>query len=81
MNKRFNHGIYAGLIRQYIAHKRSLGFKMEDIEERLRRFDRLTIVRGESSIGISQELFDQWVYILIEKGTTFQLKKVPVTNA
>lgn len=60
MNKSFNHGIYAGLVKQYIAYKRSLGFKMEDTEERLRRFDRLTIARGETSIGISKELFEQW---------------------
>ncbi len=60
MNKSFNHGIYTDLIRQYIAHKRSLGFKMEDTEERLRRFDRLTITRKETSIGISKELFDEW---------------------
>jgi integrase len=60
MNKSFNHGIYADLIKQYIAYKRSLGFKMEDIEERLRRFDRLTITCRETSIGISKRLFDQW---------------------
>lgn len=60
MNKSRNHGIYAELIARYIDHKRSLGFKMEDTKERLRRFDRLTIDRGESSIGISKDLFDAW---------------------
>lgn len=60
MSKSFNHGIYADLIKQYIAYKRSLGFKMEDIDERLRRFDRLTITRKETSIGISKNLFDEW---------------------
>jgi integrase/recombinase XerD len=60
MNKRFNHGIYTDLIKQYIAYKRSLGFKMEDIEERLCRFDHLTIIRKETTIGISKELFDAW---------------------
>ena len=60
MNKTFNHGIYTDLIKQYIAYKRSLGFKMDDTEERLRRFDRLTVSRGETSIGISKELFDEW---------------------
>jgi integrase len=55
-----NHGIYAGMIRQYIAYKRSLGFKMEDVEERLRRFDTLTIERKENRIGISKALFDAW---------------------
>ena len=78
MNKRFNHGIYAGLIRQYIAHKRSLGFKIEDIEERLRRFDRLTIVRGESSIGISQELFDQWAIRLPEESDANRYSRISI---
>jgi integrase/recombinase XerD len=60
MSKRSNHSIYAELIKEYIAYKRNLGFKMEDIEERLARFDRLTITRKETIIGISKELFDEW---------------------
>ena len=58
--KTYNHGIYADLIRQYIEYKRSLGFKMEDINERLRRFDTLTIERKETETGISKDLFDAW---------------------
>ena len=45
-NRVHNHGIYASLIEEYVRHKRSLGYKMEDVEERLRRFDQLTIDRG-----------------------------------
>ena len=59
-SKSFNHGIYADLIKQYIDYKRSLGFKMEDTDERLRRFDTLTIEHEETKTGISKELFDQW---------------------
>ena len=59
-NRTPNHGIYAGLIVQYVNHKRSLGYKMEETEERLRRFDQLTIDRGETAIGISRELADAW---------------------
>ncbi len=70
MNKSFNHGIYTGLIKQYIAYKRSLGFKMEDTEERLRRFDRLTITHGETSIGISREFFEKWSISLPEESAT-----------
>lgn len=55
-----NHGIYAELIAQYISHKRSLGYKMEDTDERLRRFDQLTIDRDEQTIGITKELADAW---------------------
>lgn len=53
-------GVYAPLLAEYIEYKRSLGFKMEDTEERLQRFVRLTIERGEKTIGISKELFDLW---------------------
>ncbi|MDR0574785.1 MAG: tyrosine-type recombinase/integrase, partial [Tannerella sp.] len=55
-----NHGIYARLIHQYADYKRSLGFKMEDVEERLQRFDRLTVERDETSTGITKNLFDAW---------------------
>lgn len=60
MNKIFNHSIYAELIKQYVVYKRNLGFKMEQFEERLSRFDHLTIIRKETSIGIPKELFDAW---------------------
>jgi integrase len=40
---------------------------MEDTEERLRRFDSLTITRRETSIGISQGLFDAWSIPLPEE--------------
>ncbi len=56
-----NHGIYAGLIADYVAHKRSLGYKMEDTEERLAPFDRLTIARGETRIGLTKELCDEYL--------------------
>lgn len=55
-----NHGIYARLISEYVSHKRSLGYKMEETEERFRRFDQLTIDRGETEIGISRELAEVW---------------------
>lgn len=55
-----NHGIYASLISEYVRHKQSLGYKMEEVEERLRRFDQMTIDRGETEIGISKELADEW---------------------
>lgn len=58
--KSFSYGIYAGLIAQYVEYKRSLGFKMEDIEERLRRFDQLATRRHETAIGITKGLSDAW---------------------
>jgi integrase len=59
--KTFNYGIYADLIRQYVEYKRSLGFKMENTERCLRRFDTLTIDRKEIEIGISKDLFEAWI--------------------
>jgi integrase len=55
-----NYGLYADLIHQYVEYKRSLGFKMEDVEERLQRFDRMTVERKEDTIGITKSLFDEW---------------------
>ena len=55
-----NHGIYADHIHRYVAYKRSLGFKMEDVEERLQRFDRMTVERKEDTIGITKRLFEEW---------------------
>jgi len=54
-----NHGIYADLIHQYVEYKRSLGFRMEDVEERLQRFDRMTVERRENTVGITKDLFDR----------------------
>lgn len=78
MNKTFNHGIYTDLIKQYIAHKRSLGFKMDDTEERLRRFDRLTVSRGETSIGISKELFDEWSIPFPEESAANRYSRISI---
>lgn len=58
--KSFSYGIYAGLIARYVEYKRSLGFKMEDTEERLRRFDRLATQHHDPGTGISKSLSDAW---------------------
>ena len=55
-----NHGIYAPLITAYVDYKRSMGYRMERTEECLRRFDQLTIDRGETEIGITKDLADAW---------------------
>jgi len=73
-----NHGIYAGLIRQYIEYKRSLGFKMEDIDERMRRFDTLTIERNEREIGISRALFDAWSQPLSEESACNRYSRISI---
>lgn len=52
--------IYAPYIEQYLKFKRSLGFKLRDIDYIFAQFDRLAIMQGEQSIGITKELSDAW---------------------
>lgn len=53
-------GPFASLITQYVDYKRSLGFKMTDIEERLRRFDNLAKEMGVATGPIPKSLADEW---------------------
>lgn len=60
MNKKQFLGIYAPYIKDFIALKRSLGFKY-DTEERIYSiFDRFTIRRNEITVGITRELASDW---------------------
>lgn len=78
MNKSRNYGIYADHIARYIDYKRSLGFKMEDVDERLRRFDRLTMERGEATVGISKDLFDAWSIPLPMESETNRYSRISI---
>jgi integrase/recombinase XerD len=53
-------GIYASYLGDFIMLKRQLGFKYKTEETILSIFDRFTIERGESVLGITQELADCW---------------------
>lgn len=53
-------GIYATLLGQFVAFKRSLGYKFESAESTYSLFDRFTIQNGETEIGITKELADNW---------------------
>jgi integrase/recombinase XerD len=53
-------GIYAMLLEQYIEFKRSLGYKFKSPESTYRLFDQFTIENGESEIGITKELANEW---------------------
>lgn len=53
-------GIYAPYIRQFIAFKRGLGFKYHTEETIFSLFDRFTLQRKESVLGITKELADDW---------------------
>ena len=54
MNRNFK-GIYASLIREFVSLKRSMGFKYIGGEFVLTLFDRFTIERNETAIGITKE--------------------------
>ena len=54
------HGIYAGLLDQYINFKQSLGYKFVDAYFTYSFFDRMTLEREETTIGITRDLADTW---------------------
>lgn len=54
-------GIYAQYLQQYIDYKRQLGFKQETEEAILAVFDRFTVERGETRLGITPELSQAWM--------------------
>jgi integrase/recombinase XerD len=60
MCKPIRKGIYTDLIGQYIAYKRSLGFKMIGIEDILNRLNNMKATPTELQSGISKALFDEW---------------------
>lgn len=53
--------VYGNFITQYIAFKRSLGYKYEDAEFRFRVFDRFAVCEGCNHVGLSKELFEKWM--------------------
>jgi len=60
MNNNQAWGIYAPYIRDFVNMKKSFGFKYITQKRILHRFDRFTIERGETKVGISKELADKW---------------------
>jgi integrase/recombinase XerD len=60
MNKHQFWGIYAPYIKQLIDLKRSLGFKYITEETIYSIFDRFTMEMGETEVGISKELAENW---------------------
>ena len=52
--------VYAKAITDYIDFKRSMGYKMRDVEYIFLQFDRLTVEMGIDKVGISKEFSDAW---------------------
>ncbi len=60
MSKIYN-SIYAEYICQFIALKKSLGFKYDTEGTILKFFDRLCYQRNESAVGVKRELWEAWI--------------------
>jgi integrase/recombinase XerD len=58
--KPFYYSIYGPVIEEYVALKRSLGYKLLDIEYAFRRFDLFVLDKEETSIGLSKEFCEEW---------------------
>ncbi len=53
--------IYSDFITQYIAFKRGLGYKYKDAESHFRAFDCLAHKERCAEVGITKELFEEWM--------------------
>jgi integrase/recombinase XerD len=58
--EKYYYSIYGPFIEQYIATKKSLGFKFKDSDSILSRFDRMAQQSDETEIGISKKLAEKW---------------------
>lgn len=58
--KTFYYSQYGPLFEDYLALKRSLGYKSNDVEYTFRKFDRYIIKTEDLSFGLSKELCDEW---------------------
>ena len=52
--------IYAPYINDFIGLKRSLGYKYEEEERLLYRFDQFILDQGHTSVVLTKELSDKW---------------------
>lgn len=52
--------VYAKEITDYIEFKRSMGYKMRDVEYIFLQFDRMSVEMGIDKIGLTKELSDVW---------------------
>jgi integrase len=60
MKKRIYYGVYAEFLESYVEFKKNMGYKAESAAVMGGLFDKFTVERGESIIGITKELALQW---------------------
>lgn len=58
--KTFYYSQYGQLFEEYLALKRSLGYKSNHVEYALRKFDRYILKAEDTSIGLSKEFCNDW---------------------
>lgn len=68
--------IYGSYITQYIAFKRSLGYKYCDAEVRFRPFDRLAVQENCKQVGITKELFEKWMEPTANEGENNRYNRI-----
>lgn len=71
MNRRYQ-SIYAERIGQFIAIKKSLGFKYNTEGVILSLFDQLCYRRKESKVGISKQLWEAWILINPNESSSYR---------
>jgi integrase len=71
MNRRYQ-SIYAEHIGQFIAIKKSLGFKYNTEGVILSLFDQLCYRRKESKVGISKQLWEAWILINPNESSSYR---------
>ncbi|HYN44387.1 MAG TPA: hypothetical protein VER35_00140 [Candidatus Limnocylindrales bacterium] len=79
MNRQF-WGIYASFIEQFIDFKRQLGFKYDTEEVIYSIFDRFTLERDETIVGITKDLADAWKMLKPNESDSYRFHRVVCLN-
>ncbi|WP_162131566.1 hypothetical protein [Galbibacter marinus] len=66
--------VYAEYISQFIAMKKSLGFKYVTEGVVLGLFDRLCCQRNESAIGVTKELWEAWISLNPNESSSYRYR-------
>ena len=75
MKNKYN-SIYAPYLTDFVALKRSLGFKYDEGEKICTYIDRFLFVHANSEIGITKELADKWAQYGKDHSATYQYEKL-----
>ncbi|MBE9461313.1 tyrosine-type recombinase/integrase [Dyadobacter subterraneus] len=73
-------GIYAPYLDQYLDYKRQLGFKQQTEESILAVFDRFTVSRGETRLGITPELSQAWMQTGANLSSSYNFHRALLIN-